>query len=118
MCGGFLSRTAFRFTLKVTASWSLTPRVFTIIDGFEVSIRSRILPESIHVGLFVMFCRPNSLMIYRSLLCLLAVLFLAISCLLQLISGRLKSPVMSTFGVFCVLYSFVRDSCRASILHV
>ncbi len=57
-----------------------------------------------------MFCRPNSLMISRSLLCLLAVLFLAISCLLQFISGRLKSPVMSTFGVFCVLYSFVRDS--------
>ena len=86
-----------------------------IIDGFEVSIRSRILPESTRVGLFIMFCRPNSLMISRSLLCLLAVLLLGICCLLQLISGRLKSPAMTTFGgVFCVLYSFVRDSCRAS----
>ena len=42
--------------------------MFTIIDGCEVSIRSRILPESIHVGLLIMFCRPNSLMISRSLL--------------------------------------------------
>ena len=55
-----------------------------IIDGFEVSITSRILPESIRVGLFFMFCRPNSLMISRSLLCLLAVLLLVICCLLQL----------------------------------
>ena len=43
-----------------------------------------------------MFCRPNSLMISRSLLCLLAVLLLVICCLLQLISGRLKSPAMTT----------------------
>ena len=62
-----------------------------------------------------MFCRPNSLMISRSLLCLLAVLLLVICCLLQLISGRLKYPAMITFGeVVCVLYSFVRDSCKAS----
>ena len=62
-----------------------------------------------------MFCRPNLLMISRSLLCLLAVLLLVICCLLQSISGRLKSPAMTTFGgIFCVLYSFVRDSCRAS----
>ena len=62
-----------------------------------------------------MFCRPNSLMISRSLLCLLAVLLLVVCCLLQLISGWLKSPAMITFGeVLCVLYSFVRDSCTAS----
>ena len=63
-----------------------------------------------------MFCRPNSLMISRSLLCLLTVLLLVICCLLQFISGRLKSPAMTIFGgVFCVLYScFVRDSYRAS----
>ena len=80
-----------------------------------MSIRSRILPESIRVGLFNMFCRPNLLMISRSLLCLLAVLLLVICCLLQSISGRLKSPAMTTFGgIFCVLYSFVRDSCSAS----
>ena len=71
------------------------------------------LPESIRVGLFIMFWRPNSLMISRRLLCLLAVLLLVICCLLQLILGR--SPAMTTFGgVLCVLYSFVRDSCKAS----
>ena len=74
--------------------------VFTIIDGFEVSIRSRILPESISVELFIMFCRPNSLMISRSLLCLVAILLLVIYCLLQLISGRLKYPAMTTVCVF------------------
>ena len=59
-----------------------------------------------------MFCRPHSLIISRRLLCLLAVLLLVICCLLQLMSGRLKSPAMTTFGgFFCVLYSFVRDSC-------
>ena len=61
-------------------------------------IRSRILPESIRVGLFNMFCRPNLLMISRSLLCLLAVLLLVICCLLQSISGRLKSPAMTTMS--------------------
>ena len=105
--GGFLLHTGFRFTLKVTASWTLMPRVvrvFTIFDGYEVSIRSRILPESIRVGLFIMFCKPNSLMISRSLLCLLAVLavccwLLVIFCLFQLISGRLKYPAMTIFRV-------------------
>ena len=61
-----------------------------------------------------MFCRPTSIMISKSLLCLLAVLLLVVCCLLQLISGRLKSPAMTTFGGFCVLYSFVRGSCKAS----
>ena len=62
-----------------------------------------------------MFCRPNLLMISRSLLCLLAVLLLVICCLLQSILGMLKSSAMTTFGgIFCVLYSFVKDSCRAS----
>ena len=33
----------------------------------------------------------------------------------QLISGRLKSPAMTTLGgVFCDLYSLVRESWRAS----
>ena len=51
-----------------------------------------------------MFCRPNSLIISRSLLCLLAVLLLVICFLLQLISGRLKSLAMTTFGGFLVFY--------------
>ena len=75
----------------------------------EVSIRSRILPESIRVGLFIMFCRANSLMISRSLFYLLAVQLLVICCLLQLISGRLKSPAMTTFGVFLCSTSFYQE---------
>ena len=72
--------------------------VFTIIVGFELSKTSMILPESIRVRLLIMFCRPNSLMISRNVLCLLAVLLLEICCLLQLISVRLSA--ITTFGVF------------------
>ena len=61
-----------------------------------------------------MFCRPNSLMISRSLLCLLAVLLLVVCCLLQLISGRLKSPVVSTFSV-CFLFYIVLSEIRARL---
>ena len=42
-----------------------------IMEGFEVSMRSRMLPEAIRVGLFTMFCSPKSLVISSSLLCLL-----------------------------------------------
>ena len=45
-----------------------------IMDGFEVSMRSRMLPEAMRVGSFTMFCSPKSLVISSSLLCLLAVL--------------------------------------------
>ena len=49
-----------------------------IMNGFEVSMRSRMLPEVIHVGLFTMFCSPKSLVISSSLLYLLAVLLLVV----------------------------------------
>ena len=49
-----------------------------IMEGFEVSMGSRMLPEAIHVGLFTMFCSPKSLVISSSLLCLLAVLLLVV----------------------------------------
>ena len=86
-----------------------------IMEGFEVSMRSRMLPEAMRVGSFTMFCSPKSLVSSSSLLCLLAVLLLVVWLFVQLISGRLKSPAMTTLGgVFCDLYSLVRESWRAS----
>ena len=49
-----------------------------MIEGFEVSMRSIMLPEAICVGSFTMFCSPKSLVISSSLLCLLAVLLLVV----------------------------------------
>ena len=49
-----------------------------ITEGFEMSMRSKILPEAILVGSFTMFCSPKSLVISSSLLCLLAVLLLVV----------------------------------------
>ena len=49
-----------------------------IMEGFEVSMRSRMLPKAIRVGSFTMFCSPKSLVISSSLLCLLAVLLLVV----------------------------------------
>ena len=43
-----------------------------IMEGFEVGMRSRMLPEVIRVGSFTMFCSPKLLVISSSLLCLLA----------------------------------------------
>ena len=42
--------------------------VFVMMEGFEVSMRSRMLPDSMHVGSFTIFCNPNSLIISSSLL--------------------------------------------------
>ena len=67
-------------------------------------MRPSVLPESTRVDSFTMFYKPNSFFISSSLLYLLAVLFSVICCLPQLISWRLKSPVMTTFCVLCVFY--------------
>ena len=45
--------------------------VLVMMEGFEVSMRSRMLPDSMRVGSFTIFCNPNSLIISSSLLCLL-----------------------------------------------
>ena len=72
-------------------------------------MRSRMLPDSMRVGSFTIFCNPNSLIISSSLLGLLAVLVFVVCWLSQ--SGRLKSPAIITSGVFFGdLYSFVRDA--------
>ena len=74
-------------------------------------MRSRMLPDSMRVGSFTIFCNPNSLIISSSLLCLLAVLVSVVCWLSQAMSGRLKSPAITTLGVFLSdLYSFVRDA--------
>ena len=81
-------------------------------DGWVgVSMRSRMLPDSMRVGSFTIFCNPNSLIISSSLLGLLAVLVFVVCWLSQSMSGRLKSPAITTLGVFfCDLYSFVRNA--------
>ena len=83
---GFVFR--LRFTSNVTASWSLMPGVVCVlvmIEGLEVSMRSRMLPDSMRVGSFTIFCNPNSLIISSSLLCLLAVLVFVV-CYVHVIS--------------------------------
>ena len=82
-----------RFTSNVTASWSLIPgvvRVLVMMEGFEVSMISIMLPGSMLVGSFTIFCNPNSLIISSGLLCLLAVLVFVICWPSQSMSGRLK----------------------------
>ena len=85
--------------------------VLVMIEGFEVSMRSRMLPDSMRVGSFTIFCYPNSLIISSSLLCLLAVLVFVVCWLFHYMSGRLKYPAITALGVFLYdLYSFVRDA--------
>ena len=60
-------------------------------------MRSRMLPDSMRVWSFTIFCNPNSLIISSSLLCLLTVLVFVVCWLSQ---GRLKSPAVTTLGVF------------------
>ena len=48
--------------------------LLVMMEGFEVSMRSRMLPDSMRVGSFTIFCNPNSPIISSNLLCLLAVL--------------------------------------------
>ena len=67
--------------------------VLVMMEGFEVSMRSRMLPDSMRVGSFTIFCSPNSLIISSSLLCLLAVLAFVVCWLFQSMSGRLKQSL-------------------------
>ena len=73
--------------------------VLVMMEGFEVSMRSRMLPDSMRVRSFTIFCNPNSLIISGSLLCLLAVLVFVVCWLSQSMSGRLMSPAITTLGV-------------------
>ena len=91
-----------------SASWSLMPGVVCVLvmmEGLdmEVVMRSRMLPDSMRVGSFTIFCNPNLLIISSSLLCLLAVLVFVVCWLSQSMSGRLKSPAITTLGVFFVI---------------
>ena len=73
-----------------------------LVMMFEVSMRSRMFPDSMRVGSFTVFCNPNSLIISSSLLCLLAVLVFIVCWLSQMMPGRLKSPAITTL-CFCVI---------------
>ena len=74
--------------------------VFTleIRVGFDVSTRSRILPESSRVGSFTMLVRPYSLTISSNLLCFVAVCWFVVQRFSQLMSGRFKSPAIMLDG--------------------
>ena len=68
--------------------------VFTleIRAGFDVSTRSRILPESSRVGSFTMLVRPYSLTVSSNLL------WFVVQRFSQLMSGRFKSPAIMIDG--------------------
>ena len=74
--------------------------VFTleIKAGFDVSTRSRILPETSRVGSFTMLVRPYSLTISSNLLCFVAVRWFVLQRVSQLMSGRFKSPAIMIDG--------------------
>ena len=85
--------------------------ISVMMEGLEVSMRSRMLPDSMRVESFTIVCNPNTLIISSSLLYLLAVLVFVVCWLSQSMSGRLESPAITTLGVsFCELYSFVRGA--------
>ena len=52
--------------------------VLVMMKGFQVSMRSRMLPDSMRVGSFTIFCNQNSLTISSSLLCFLAITTLGV----------------------------------------
>ena len=79
-----------------------------------MSTRSIMLPDSMRVGSFTIFCNPNSLTISRSLLCLLAVLVFVVCWLSQFMSGRLKSPAITTLGVFFFRSVWFCEGCLKS----
>ena len=43
--------------------------ILVMMERFEVSMISRMLPDSMRVGSFTIFCNPNSLIISSNLLC-------------------------------------------------
>ena len=86
--------------------------VLVMMDGFEVSMRSRMLPDSMRVGSFTIFCNPNSLIISSSLLCLLAVLVFVVCWLSQLVQSiyfkiRYDPKKIATESFSTVLYSAI-----------
>ena len=89
-----------RVTSRVGYHSIFISMVLTIIGGFDVTVRSRILSESTRVGSFTMFCKLNSFITASSLLCSLGILLCVICCLPQLISGMVKFPAIATFGGF------------------
>ena len=67
-----------------------------IRDGFDVSTRSNIFPESSWVGSFTILTSPNSPTISISLLCFAAVCWFVAHKFSQLMAGRFRSPARMT----------------------
>ena len=68
-----------------------------IRDGFDVSTRSNIFPESSWVGSFTILTSPNSPTISISLLCFAAVCWFVAHTFSQLMAGRFRSPARMTY---------------------
>ena len=68
-----------------------------IRDGFDVSTRSNIFPESSWVGSFTILTSPNSPTISISLLCFAAVCWFVAHKFSQLMAGRFRSPARMTY---------------------
>ena len=89
--------------------------IVEIRDGFDISIRSNIFPESNRVGSFTILTSPNSPTISNSLLCFAAVCWFVAQTFSQSMSGRFRSPAWMTNG--CILqlrHRMDRDSCNGS----
>ena len=105
----FLWRKIFRFILKVKLLWSLLLGgmwLLKIIDGFEMSMRSR--SQILWDNSPYFASHANPCISYNSLVHLLAVMLALASSSPQLMSGMLSCPAMNIIGVFvCVLYSHI-----------
>ena len=100
--------------LKRKASYSLMPTTVFMVeirDGFDVSTRSNIFPESSWVGSFTILTSPNSPTISISLLCFAAVCWFVAHKFSQSMAGRFRSPARMT-DIY--RYRMERDSCKAS----
>ena len=72
-----------------------------IRDGFDVSTRSNIFPESNRLSSFTILTSPNSPTISISLLCFTVVCWFVAHKFSQSMSGRFRSPARMTDGVSC-----------------
>ena len=72
-----------------------------IRNGFDVSTRSNIFPESNRLGSFTILTSPNSTTISISLLCFTVVCWFVAHTFSQSMSGRFRSPARMTDGVSC-----------------
>ena len=80
-----------------------------IKDGFDVSTRCNIFPESYRVGSFTILTIPNSKTISISLLCLAAVCWFVAHKF-----SRCQEGLDDRWGILKLRYRMEKDSCKAS----